>query len=265
MLVLQADCYYINPNQHHIIYPVKYSAYEEGTLSRYRSQLLFFFLCTFLCLIGFVSGLYVPKDINSGAFNSWIPAILTDLTLIVLFGIQHSIMARSWYKDLIKKWVPAPLERSVYVCCASLVLFLMMYLWQPVPYAIFDFRTSLAGSILRITGLAGWLLVLVSTFLINHFDLFGLRQPYLYFTDKFPHELKFRLPFIYKIIRHPIYLGFITACWFTPLMTTGHLLFAAGMTVYILIGIHFEERDLLKEFPEYQAYRKRTGKLFPKL
>jgi methanethiol S-methyltransferase len=223
------------------------------------------FLITFLYLIGFVANLYVPKSIDLvNYFDSkpWL-AFLINFMLIALFGLQHSIMARQPFKNAIKKYIPTPIERSTYVLIASLVLMLLYYFWVPIPVVIWDFSNSTFGIILLSISFLGWGIVLLSTFLINHFHLFGLYQVIQYISNIHQKD-EFKMPFLYKIVRHPLYLGFIIAFWATPTMTVGHLLFAMGMTFYILIGIHHEEKDLVNMHGEsYELYRQNTPKLVP--
>jgi protein-S-isoprenylcysteine O-methyltransferase Ste14 len=222
------------------------------------------FLVAFVYLIGFVQAILVPKNIDTGIVRKIIPSLAINLSLMILFGVQHSIMARKSYKAWISKVVPLPIERSIYVLWASLILIILMYCWQPIPFVIWNVNGRFIGYALQMLGFFGWGLVLVSTFLINHFDLFGLRQAYMYIRNKPYRPLEFRTPIIYKVIRHPLYLGFMFAFWSTPIMTAGHLLFAMSMLLYVLVGIHYEERDLIEKNPEYVAYKKKVGKLFPR-
>jgi methanethiol S-methyltransferase len=226
------------------------------------------FFATFLYLIGFVENLIVPKSIDSNglveeqSLNLGI-AILINLGLIALFGIQHSVMARSGFKAKWQKIIPTPIERSTYVLFASLVLMILFFFWKPISSVIWDFSGSMTGNILLGISFLGWGIVLLSTFLINHFHLFGLYQVYQYVLNKKQKDT-FKMPFLYKIVRHPLYLGFLVAFWATPVMTAGHLLFTIGMTIYILIGIHHEEKDLIKTHGEtYRQYRSETPKLIP--
>jgi protein-S-isoprenylcysteine O-methyltransferase Ste14 len=222
------------------------------------------FLVTFIYLIGFVQAIWVPKNIDTGIVKKIIPSLAINLALMTLFGVQHSIMARKSYKAWISKVLPVPIERSIYVFWASLILIILMYCWQPIPFVIWNVNGTLIGYVLQILGFFGWGLVLVSTFMINHFDLFGLRQAYIHMRNERYESLKFRTPIMYKIIRHPLYLGFMFAFWSTPIMTAGHLLFAMSMLLYILVGIHYEEKDLMEKNPEYAVYKKKVGKLFPR-
>jgi len=224
------------------------------------------FFATFLYLIAFVGNCpSIPYAVDRGPIAQWPIAAAIDLALIALFGIQHSVMARAPFKKAWTRIVPEPVERSMYVLLASLCLIVLFVFWRPIPSPIWSVETpALAYLLWALFGL-GWLIVLVSTFLINHFELFGLRQVWSHAGG---HEIpapKFRTPFFYRWVRHPIYAGFVLAFWATPAMTAGHLLLAAGMTVYILIAIGHEERDLVGLFgAEYEAYRTRAGKLLPK-
>jgi protein-S-isoprenylcysteine O-methyltransferase Ste14 len=190
--------------------------------------------------------------------------LAVDLALIALFGIQHSVMARPGFKERWTRLVPGPIERSIFVLCASFCLLLLFREWRPVPGGLWDFPTGPMCSAL--TGLfwAGWLIALASSFLINHFDLFGLRQVYLYLRGIDYAPVAFRHPLFYKYVRHPLMLGFLIAFWATPHMSAGHLIFSLGMTVYIFIGIALEERDLLNKFgEEYEQYRRQVPMIIP--
>lgn len=225
------------------------------------------FLITFLYLIGFVENLLVPKSIDAIAITTakpWFIALLINFCLISLFAIQHSVMARQGFKDRWKKIIPAPVERSTYVLFASIVLIILYFFWQPLPFVIWDFSETTTGIILFIVSFTGWGIVLLSTFLINHFQLFGLQQVYQFVIKRQQQTDTFRTPLLYKIVRHPLYLGFIIAFWVAPVMTAGHLFFSIGMTIYILIGIYHEEKDLVNTHGEsYKQYVKQTPKINP--
>ncbi len=222
------------------------------------------FFGTILYAIGFVGNLVVPKTIDSEPQVSLIQAILINAALLLLFAMQHSIMARPAFKQWWTRIIPTALERSSFVLLSSLCLMLLMWQWQPIGGVVWSIDNSFAKTILFILYLTGWGLVFVSTFLINHFDLFGLRQVWLYFTGKPYTALPFRLPALDKLGRHPLYLGFIIAFWSTPLMTIAHLLFAILTTGYILTAIQFEERDLLTHFGDkYREYKKWAPMLIP--
>jgi protein-S-isoprenylcysteine O-methyltransferase Ste14 len=222
------------------------------------------FFVTFLYAIGFVSGIGVPKTIDTGESGSVVAALVIDLVLMSIFAIQHSIMARREFKAWWTQFVSRAVERSTYVLAASLALVLMFWLWQPLPQTIWHVTDANAAGVLLALEAIGWMLVLSSTFLINHFELFGLHQVATDLAGKPMPAPKFVTPMFYKVVRHPIYLGFIIAFWATPMMTVGHLLFAAVTTAYIFVGIWLEERDLIAVFgDEYRQYRDRVGMILP--
>jgi methanethiol S-methyltransferase len=225
------------------------------------------FFATFLYLIGFVGNLFeLPRTVDRGAASDLAPALTVNLALIALFGLQHSVMARRGFKQAWTRIVPAPIERSVYVLLASLALILLFAFWRPIAGEVWRIDNPLGAGVMWAVFAAGWLIVLLSTFLISHFDLFGLAQVYRHLVGKAEAAPQFRQPFFYKLVRHPLYSGFFLAFWATPVMSYGHLLLAAGMSVYMLIAIRYEERDLVHLFgSDYEAYRRNVGMLAPRI
>lgn len=214
------------------------------------------FFATILYAIGFVGNVVVPKTIDGPASMPFVQALMINASLLLLFALQHSIMARPSFKRWWTRLVPEPVERSTFVLLSSSCLMLLMWKWQPIGGTIWLVENNTVKTILLVLYLVGWSIVFISTFLINHFDLFGLRQTWLYFSGKPYTQLPFRLPLFYRLVRHPLYLGFLIAFWSTPVMTSAHLLFALLTTGYILTAIQFEERDLVNQFGErYRNYR----------
>jgi len=221
------------------------------------------FFATFVYTIGFVGDLWVPKTIDGAPQVSLLNAFLINAGLLGLFALQHSVMARPGFKRILTKVIPETIERSTYVLASSLALIALFWHWEPMGGVIWTV-TDPVGKALLYTGFVfGWGLVLVSTFLINHFDLFGLRQVWLHFKNKAYTPVGFTTPGLYKLVRHPMYIGWFFAFWATPVMTVTHLVFAVATTAYILIAIQLEERDLAKVLPQYRAYKETVPMLIP--
>jgi protein-S-isoprenylcysteine O-methyltransferase Ste14 len=223
---------------------------------------VFFF--TFLYSIGFVGNLVVPKSIDTGTESAFVVSLLINVILLGLFAIQHSVMARPSFKQWWTRFIPEPVERSTYVLISSLLLALLFWLWQPMTGIVWSVENTYGSFALSGLFWAGWLIVFLSTFMINHFDLFGLRQVYLNIHGKEYTSIDFKTPALYKYVRHQIMLGFIIAFWATPEMTTGHLVFAIATSGYIFIGIQLEEKDLMNSYKEtYGNYKRQVSMLFP--
>ena len=222
------------------------------------------FLVTFSYAIGFVGNVYVSKSIDSGPAGPITSSILLDVLLLGAFAVQHSIMARQSFKRRWTRIVPWHIERSMFVLAASLVLALLLWQWRPLPQVIWDVRGSAGALVLKALFWTGWAVLLVSTFLINHFELFGLGQVWAFFRGQEHHRPAFKTPSFYGYVRHPLYLGFVVAFWSAPRMTAGHLLFSIATTGYILLGIYFEERDLADSYgQEYREYQAKVPMLVP--
>jgi len=224
------------------------------------------FLGTFLYAIGFVTQFVVPKTIDKGAAGPPVQALIVNLALLSLFAVQHSGMARQGFKRLFTRFATPAIERSTYVLLASLTLILLFWQWQPIAGVVWRIETPALAQAATAGGFLGWLIVLYSTCLISHFELFGLTQVISHFFGRIAQPIRFKTPGLYRFIRHPIYLGFIIAFWSTPVMTPGHMLFAAVTTTYIFVGIWLEERDLVALFgEEYRRYKARVAMLLPKV
>jgi protein-S-isoprenylcysteine O-methyltransferase Ste14 len=223
-----------------------------------------FFFAIFLYLIAFVSNQVVPHSISIGPSSAPLKALLIDLLLVGLFAVQHSIMARPWFKAALKKYWPPAIERSLYVVMSSLALYLLFVFWHPIPTTVWQIENTTLRALVWGTAGLGWISVLISTFLIDHFELFGLRQIWSDWKDEPMPNQTFRQPLFYKLVRHPIYTGFLIAFWASPDMTAGHLVFSTAMTVYIFIGIRYEEKDLRSSLGDvYTDYSQRVGKVIP--
>lgn len=222
------------------------------------------FLATFLYAIGFIGNFGVPTTLDGAATRPLGISLAIDVALLTLFAVQHSVMARKWFKEWWTRMVPKPIERSTYTLFSSVAMILLFALWQPLGGVIWSIQDPTARLVLRGLFAFGWALVLLSTFLINHFDLFGMRQVWLYLLGKPYSALRFGTPGPYRLVRHPLYLGWLFAFWMTPEMTAAHLLFSIATTAYILLAIQFEERDLVREHGDsYEEYRRRVPMLIP--
>jgi len=231
----------------------------------YSAVAYLFFALTFLYAIGFAGNMVVPKGIDSGAASPLLEAIVINVLLLAVFAVQHTVMARRGFKRWWTRIVPPAVERSTFVLAASLALALLLWQWRPIAEpVIWRIDGEVASTIVWAVFWLGWVVLLASSFLINHFELFGLRQPWAHLSGRPIPEPTFRTPALYRYVRHPLYLGFLLGFWATPVMTAGHLLFAAGATGYILVGIWFEERDLVAQFgQQYRRYRDQVGMLVP--
>jgi protein-S-isoprenylcysteine O-methyltransferase Ste14 len=230
----------------------------------YGSVSYLIFLATFLYAIGFIGGFGVPTRLDGPSQGSVGRALAIDIALLALFAVQHSVMARQWFKDAWTRIVPEPAERPTYVLFSSVALILLFALWQPIGGVVWSVADASLRFVLFGLYASGWALLLLCTFLINHFDLFGLRQVWLYLLGKPYTKLRFVTPGPYRMIRHPLYAGWLIAFWATPTMTVAHLVFAVMTTAYILVAIQFEERDLVREHGDaYKEYRRRVPMLVP--
>ncbi len=225
------------------------------------------FLATFSYAIGWVGSMVVPRGINDGPAVPLVEALVVNVLLLGLFAVQHSVMARRSFKRWWTRIIPESIERASFVLAATLVLALLLWQWRPIAQpVIWSVQSPGAVLALQLVFWLGWAVLLTSTFLLNHFELFGLRQPFAAMSGREIPAPEFRTPLFYRHVRHPLYLGFVLSFWATPLMTAGHLLFAIATTGYILVGIWFEERDLIAQFGNrYRVYREQVGMLLPRL
>jgi methanethiol S-methyltransferase len=223
-----------------------------------------FFLATFLYMVAFVERVPGIKNIDSGPLGPVWTTIIVDIVLLGIFAIQHSVMARHGFKQWWTRFVPSSVERSTYVLFASLAIALLLWQWRPLPAVVWHMGGQAANAMLIALSALGWIILLASTFLIDHFELFGLKQAFQRWRGTRVATPTFKTPAFYKYVRHPLYFGFILAFWATPYMTQGHLLFAVATTAYIFVGILFEERDLIEMFgEEYRTYRQRVPMILP--
>jgi protein-S-isoprenylcysteine O-methyltransferase Ste14 len=221
------------------------------------------FLATFLYAIGFLGNFGVPKSIDSGPQSPFTQALAINTLLLGLFALQHSVMARPWFKAAWTRIVPKSVERSTYVLFSSVAMFLLFWKWQPMGGVIWNVENAYGRLALQALYASGWLTILITTFLINHFDLFGLRQVWLNLLGRTYTEIGFRTPGPYRYVRHPLYVGWLLTFWSAPVMTSAHLVFAIATTLYILVAIQLEERDLARSHGEYAEYRRHVPMLVP--
>jgi protein-S-isoprenylcysteine O-methyltransferase Ste14 len=221
------------------------------------------FLASFLYAIGFIGNFGVPKPMDSKALLPWGRALAIDTGLLMLFAVQHSVMARPWFKNAWTKLVPKTVERSTYVLFSSVALLLLFWKWEPIAGVIWSFDNFAVRIVIYSLYAVGWLTVLAATFLINHFDLFGLRQVWLELRGEQYTTLPFKTPLFYQYVRHPLYVGWLLVFWSAPTMSTAHLVFAVATTAYILVAIQFEENDLVQMHSEYTEYKKKVPMLVP--
>jgi len=220
-------------------------------------------LATFAYLAAFLGDFFISKSIDSQAQGPFFEALAINVALVALFAVQHSVMARPWFKAVWTRMVPVAAERSTYMLFSCAALFVLFWKWQPMGGVIWNVESSFGRIVLMSLYALGWVIVLAATFLINHFDLFGLRQVWLHLRGHNYTGLKFGTPGLYRLVRHPLYVGWLMVFWSAPVMTVAHLVFALGTTAYILIAIQFEERDLMRVHSEYAEYRQRVPMMLP--
>lgn len=226
----------------------------------------FLFFAVFVYFMGFVGDVFVPKAISTEVVEYSSNALMINIGLMLMWGVQHSVMARGWFKEMIASVVPHHVERSTYVLVSAITLAVLMFYWQPMEGVIWQAQGETTITALWSVFGLGWVLVFIATFLTDHFDLFGLRQTWLFFVKKTYTDVKFTEHIFYHWIRHPMMLGLILAFWSIPTMTVGHLVFSIGMSIYVLVGIYFEEKGLAKAIGEpYTDYQQRTAKIIPKI
>ncbi|HUQ10702.1 MAG TPA: hypothetical protein VM146_10345 [Steroidobacteraceae bacterium] len=221
------------------------------------------FFAVILYGIGFIGNFWVPKSMDSPRDVPLMTALLTNLGLLAIFAVQHSLMARPWFKRWWTRFVPEAAERSTYVLFSSLALVALFWFWQPMGGVVWDIASGAGRTTMYVIYGAGWALLFYVTFLIDHFDLFGLRQVWLHLRARPSTPVPFVTPWLYRQVRHPLYVGWLMLIWATPTMTVAHLVFGIMTTAYILVGIQLEERDLVNAHPEYREYRKRVSMLIP--
>jgi protein-S-isoprenylcysteine O-methyltransferase Ste14 len=220
-------------------------------------------LLTFLYLAGFIGNFAVPKSMDSPAAGQWQTALCVDLALLLVFALQHSVMARPGFKRALTRVVPVAIERSTYMLATNLTLLILFWQWRPLGGMVWSVQNETGRALLYVGHAFGWALLLFAIFVINHFELFGLRRMWRHLIGKPQAGLQFRAPFLHRIVRHPVYVGWLCIFWITPVMTVTHLFFAVATTVYIFVAIRVEERDLVAIHPEYAAYRQQAPMIAP--